>query len=263
MIVSGLVSVTFRALTPKQIIELVRNTDLRSIEWGGDVHVPHGDLACAREVRQMTKDAGITVSAYGSYYRLGVSAPNGDSFESIIETAHELRAPTIRVWAGGRSSDRTPDDVRGAIVDEAREIAKQADRAGISVSFEYHQDTLTDTNDSARLLMQQVNHGNLYTFWQPPNGRETEYCLSGLRDVLPYLNNVHVFHWWPNAENVHLLSRGEEHWKQYLAEMQAYSAQSRRSIYASIEFVKNDSVGAFQDDARTLCRWLQELPAEG
>ena len=66
MITTGLLSVTFRKLTPPEIVGLVRQAGLAGIEWGGDIHVPHGNLDRAREVRQMTLDAGITIAAYGS-----------------------------------------------------------------------------------------------------------------------------------------------------------------------------------------------------
>ncbi|HNC24059.1 MAG TPA: sugar phosphate isomerase/epimerase, partial [Opitutaceae bacterium] len=101
MIHPGLVSVTFRALTPTQIVALVRQAGLRGIEWGGDIHVPHGNLARAREVREMTQEAGLSVAAYGSYYRAAQSEADGLAFEHVRATAVELGAPTIRVWAGG------------------------------------------------------------------------------------------------------------------------------------------------------------------
>jgi hypothetical protein len=44
MIRTGLVSVTFRQLSAEEIIKLVVCAGLEGIEWGGDIHVPHGDL---------------------------------------------------------------------------------------------------------------------------------------------------------------------------------------------------------------------------
>src|SRR4051812_49693737 len=106
---TGLVSVTFRALGPQQVVELVRQANLDAIEWGGDIHVPHGDTARAREVRTMTLDAGLAVAAYGSYYRAAVSDADGLPFARVLETAVALEAPTIRVWAGNKASaDSSP-----------------------------------------------------------------------------------------------------------------------------------------------------------
>jgi hypothetical protein len=48
-------------------------------------------------VRQQTLEAGLQIAAYGSYYRLGTGQL---PFQSVLETAISLGAPTIRVWAG-------------------------------------------------------------------------------------------------------------------------------------------------------------------
>lgn len=44
----GLVSISFRNRTAEEIIEAVKNAGLNAIEWGGDVHVPHGNVSRAR-----------------------------------------------------------------------------------------------------------------------------------------------------------------------------------------------------------------------
>jgi len=67
---------------------------MRAIEWGGDVHVPTGDLAGAREVAARCGDAGIAVEAYGSYFRAS------GEFGPVLETAVALGAPRVRVRAG-------------------------------------------------------------------------------------------------------------------------------------------------------------------
>jgi len=43
----GLVSVSFRALSPSEIIPMVVSGGLQGIEWGGDIHVPHGSIGRA------------------------------------------------------------------------------------------------------------------------------------------------------------------------------------------------------------------------
>ena len=78
VLTSGLVSITFRQLTPEQIVDLVAETGLAAIEWGGDVHVPHGEVAPARDVRRRTEEAGLIVASYGSYLRVGHDDPGGD-----------------------------------------------------------------------------------------------------------------------------------------------------------------------------------------
>ena len=67
MLQPGLCSVTFRSLTPQAVIDLAAANGIKAIEWGGDVHVPPGDLENARQVAARTAETGLSVSSYGSY----------------------------------------------------------------------------------------------------------------------------------------------------------------------------------------------------
>jgi len=104
MIKGGLVSVTFRKLSPQEIISLMKKTSLKAIEWGGDIHVPHGDTNKAKQVAALTEDAGLDCVAYGSYYRAGVSEEEGLSFNAVVDSALALKAPTVRIWIGKKGS---------------------------------------------------------------------------------------------------------------------------------------------------------------
>ena len=95
MILPGLVSVTFRALSPAEICRLCERAKLRCIEWGGDVHVPP-DGRSAPEVRRMSADAGLEICAYGSYFRVGDSM---DSLLRCMDAACALGAPLMRIWS--------------------------------------------------------------------------------------------------------------------------------------------------------------------
>lgn len=256
MITSGLVSITFRKLAPFEIVKLVLKASLKAIEWGGDVHVPHGNLEKARDVRKLTADADLSVAAYGSYYRVGASEAEGLSFEKVLETAAILEAPTIRVWAGNRGSQDTRPEQRQTIIEESRRIAEIAAGEGISVSFEYHKNTLTDTNASAQQLLGEIRHRNVRAYWQPPIGASTEYCLEGLRGVLPYLTNIHVFHWLDKNGELEQrpLAEAAQPWKLYLDVID----RSGREHYSMIEFVRGESPKQLLMDATALKSWLSE-----
>lgn len=253
MIHPGLVSVTFRKFSPAQVVALTRKAELSGIEWGGDVHVPHGDVERAREVRALTEEAGLKVAAYGSYYRAGGSEANGLPFQQVLESAVALGAPTIRVWPGGKGSAGMSAAERGAVVEDLRRIAGLAGRAGISISTEFHDGTLTDTNASAEALLAEVGHANVFTYWQPHNGEATAECVAGLRAVAGRVSNVHVFHWWPTAAERHPLVDGEARWAEFWRELKALPGER----FAMLEFVQGDEEAAFLRDAATLAAWLK------
>ena len=254
MIHGGLVSITFRSLSPQVIVGLVSRAGLQGIEWGGDIHVPHGDLASAREVRRMTLDAGLQVAAYGSYYRVGCGAAAGLDFSRVLESASALGAPVIRVWAGDKGSAACDAACREAVEDDARRIARMAREAGIGVAFEYHGGTLTDTGESALRLMQAVGPVGLSCCWQPPVGLEEEARLEGLRQILPWLGNIHVFFWKNRADTQSApdrrpLAEGTSSWSRYLSVIRQAPAAHR---YALLEFVRNEDPDQFLEDAAVM-----------
>lgn len=248
----GLVSVTFRKLPAEEIIKLAVAAGLRGIEWGGDIHVPPGDLVNAQRVGASTRAAGLEVAAYGSYFRLGQSRAKELSFSTVLKTAQALDAELIRIWAGRCNSEQVEVAERRAIVTEAREIAAQAAAGNVRLAFEFHADTLTNTAASCRALLEEVNHPNLRTLWQPEHGLDAEQNCAGLQSLSPWLAGVHVFHWWPDHNDRHSLRVGIAAWARYLATLRAH----RIGGFASLEFLPDDAPEQLKHEAQTLRRLL-------
>ncbi len=253
MLTPGLVSVTFRQYSVDEIIAIVTRAGLKSIEWGGDVHAPHGDTDRASEVRRKTEAAGLEVACYGSYYRLGTSEEDGLRFDDVLQTARALGAPHIRVWAGNVSSGEADESYRGKVAADALRIAGQAAEHEIGIAYEFHRNTLTDTNESALDLLGRTEHPNITTLWQPPNGQPLEYCVEGLRAVLPRMSNVHVFHWWPTNKDRNPLDAGYGRWKTYLDLIRS----TGRDHHLLMEFVNDNDPENFLADAATLRSWIE------
>ena len=252
----GLVSITFRSLEPQEIIRLAGQAGLQAIEWGGDVHVPPGATNRARDVGRWTREAGLTVSGYGSYYRLGDTRGDAVPFEAVLESAVALGAPTIRVWAGGKDSVACSADERRHVIADARRVADLAARSGISISLEYHAGTLTDSPASVRALLSELAHPQIEFLWQPAHGESVENNVARLVEVLPRLRNVHVFHWWPTDRDRRPLSEGEERWHEYIRLVRA----SGRRFDFLLEFVAGDARTQLLEDAGTLRRLLSTQP---
>ena len=257
---TGLCSVTFRALSIPEITELIRKAGLDSVEWGGDIHVPHGNIAAAQLARKATADAGLETSSYGSYYSPLDAEGNPEDFTPILETVLELGADTIRIWAGRFDSEKTSAEYRSALVDETVRISTRAEKQGIKVAFEFHAGTLTDTNESADKLYQEINHPNLYAYWQPPYWvDDRDYHFQGQETLNSRTLTLHVFHWmfhsarkgaWIDKIERCSLLDGESEWRRYLT----FAAENTH--YALLEFVLNDDPEQFLKDARTLKQWL-------
>ncbi len=238
MLHSGLVSVTFRQLKAEEITALVVRAGLEGIEWGGDIHVPHGELKRAAEVRKMTEDAGLLVAAYGSYYIAGHGEKGPVVFDKVLDSAVALKAPTIRVWAGDKGSCEADREWRNKVIEDSRRIASLAEAAGITISFEYHRDTLTDTTESAYAFFKETSHKNVRSYWQKRFNEDGAKGLDGLNTVTPWLSNIHV-----NG-----LEDSFEEWQKYVD----YVNKLNGDRFIMLEFVKNNCPECFLKDAEAL-----------
>jgi hypothetical protein len=253
-ITTGLVSVTFRKLPPREIVSLVAQAGLDGIEWGGDVHVPHGDLAAARDVQRMTEDTGLRVLAYGSYFR----CRPGEPFKPVLETALALGAPLIRIWAGQLGSAEADAAYREGVVAQSRNAVELAEAHNITVAYEFHEKTLADTGESVVALLRSAP--GMQTLWQPSIDVDSPAQLHSLKLVLPWLANVHVIH-RDAATRVRLpLAGSERDWRIWLDTASAGNS----NLAALLEFVRDDDPEQFLRDTATLLTLINQLyPPQG
>jgi len=243
----GLVSVTFRQLDVPTVVDLAVEARLEGIEWGGDIHVPLGDLRAARWAAALTAEAGLRVACYGSYYRLGELPADPTVPATVVRTATALGAPLVRVWAGRLGSAEADEDHWRRVADDARALAGAAAAEGIGIAYEYHRRTLTDTRASAARLLALTALSNVGTLWQPEPTRDPDENLADLTAVLPRLRNVHVFSWTADRDRLSLAAQRPA-WQAYLAA--AATAPGER--FALLEFVAGDDPVQLVDDAATL-----------
>ncbi|BDZ40444.1 sugar phosphate isomerase/epimerase family protein [Microbacterium suwonense] len=244
----GLCSVTFRQLTPEQIVPLAADAGLEVIEWGGDVHVPPGDVARAAQVARVTTDAGLAVCSYGSYFRVGAD----EVLTPILDSAEALGADRVRIWAGRvDSADAMPEEY-ARIVGRLREAAAEASDRGITLALEYHRGTVADDPDAVLRLLADVGSAALSTYWQPSVGAADADALAEFDALAAHTSAVHVFSWWPDAERLRLHER-EELWRGLCTAASALPAPPRDAL---LEFVPDDDPALLASEAATLRRWL-------
>lgn len=254
MFISGLVSISFRSLEPEKVISMVEEAKLEAIEWGGDVHSPHGNIKQAESLRQKCQDAGIDLPTYGSYYRAAVRNEKNPEFSAVLDSAAALGVKTIRVWAGNRGSADADDAYRQAVADDLMKISSQAAKLNISIGLEHHGGTLTDVRGSTLALAEALPDENINFYWQPPVGSGLLENLEMIELLTPRMSHIHVFHWRHiDGKTERLpLSDGVADWARYFE-----AIQDNEERGAMLEFARNDSVEQFYQDAavlRTLLR---------
>ncbi len=235
----GLTSITFRKLSVEEILQRTVRVGLKGIEWGSDIHVPATDLDHARHVGALTREAGLAVTSYGSYYRLGA----GEDFKAYADAARALETPLIRIWAGTQGSAAVSTEVRRAWVKDARRAAEIAEDRGLTIGFEYHPGTLTDDSASAVALMEEIDRSNCRLYWQPNFAKPMSVITDGLLAARPWLCAVHVFYWDPAYRRLPMV-RGKELWQEWFT-----LAPETRSVPCLLEFVPDDDPACLSAEA--------------
>ena len=210
---TGLVSVSFRAKEPREILRAMQGAGLAQIEWGSDIHAPCHDLARIDELAALQREFSITCSSYGTYFRLGQTPVT--ELEPYILAAKRLGTNVLRVWCGTKSgADMTKDEVNALLAD-CRAAAALAQKHGVTICTECHLRTFTERPEDALALMQAVDSPHFRTYWQPFQTRTVEQNLAYLRALAPYVTHLHVFQW--KGADRFPLADGIAEWQAYLA----------------------------------------------
>lgn len=248
----GLVSISFRELDYKELVDVCVTNGIDAIEWGADVHAPVIDLEKVKEVKAYCVKKGILCPSYGSYYHIGYPEHEGNvEFSKLIEAAKVLEAKTIRIWPSKTASeDATPAFIEGC-VEELRTICHLAEKEGISLAFEYHWNTLTDTAESTLHLIEKTKAPNLKTYWQPNYNRTPPEHLEEINLLKGHIANVHTYFWEGRTRLP--FADGEEVWRSYIALLKDHN------VPFMFEHLKDDSLEQLAEDTLILKKLLGEV----
>ena len=241
---TGLTSITVRQKSISEIISIAKNAHLEAIEWGSDVHCMPEDIFALQKAYSETLGAGLKISSYGSYFRIGITDTN--QFSKYCKAAEILGTDVIRIWAYNKAPGEVTNKEYELCVEQAKEISDVAQAFGITVCFEYHRGTLTQTYESAVKLINDIDRENIKLYWQPNPELTFEENNHELEAVLPFTVNIHCFKW--NSNNQRLpLSDGRDEWAGYIE-----TAKKGNVKNIILEFTADDSENNLYDDAKTL-----------
>ncbi|MCJ8329131.1 MAG: hypothetical protein HRT89_21700 [Lentisphaeria bacterium] len=243
---TGLCSITFRDLSVNEIIKLVADAQLDVIEWGGDIHVPQGNIKLAEETARLTREAGLTVSSYGSYERL-----TDDEFspDQLLDTVDALDCKQLRIWGGRQGSATINSDDYNLLVDLCQVLTRAAQERGIEVSLEFHGNTVADTAKSCLDFIADVGQENLKCYYQQTINEMDALNLGILQSMKAHVSNFHCFY-YENDIQVELI-HGMEFWQKAL---EIYQPET-----ILIEFVKDGEPQQFLDDATSLLKIINSV----
>lgn len=238
----GMTSLTLRKNEIPAVFEFAKEAGIEGIEWG--VHENHIKLCDAERiqaVKALSKENNIEIFSLGSYCRM----TNMEECEKTLETAKMLGAPIIRLWAGEKASSECSDEYFNMVVKNTKIMAEHAKKAGITLCFEYHPNTITDNENDALRLAKTIGKENVGLYWQPQGNLSYEQNLNAFNTIKPYVLN-----------NIHLNNYSEQNGYGYLEEIKdsliGYFEYFKENYNLLIEFVKDASADSLKKDADTL-----------
>lgn len=234
----GLVSISFRDRTPREVLEAMKHTGLKYIEWGSDIHAPAHKAA---EVAALTKEYGMECCSYGTYFRLGTTPL--EELEQYISAAQTLDTNILRLWCGSKNSEDYTAGERETLFEACKEAADIAKHRGVILCMECHNNTFTNRKEAAHLLMQSVNSRHFRMYWQPNQYRTEAENLEYAALLAPYTEHLHVFN-WEGAEK-YPLREAVVRWQKYLSCFPG-------DPYCLLEFMPDNRIESLAEEARAL-----------
>ena len=206
---TGLVSISFRKNSPEEILQAMNKCDLKYIEWGSDVHCPPEK---AKEIAALQNKFNIKCCSYGTYFRLGVT-PIAE-LKSYIDGAKALGTNILRLWCGDKNSQDYSETEKAALFSECRAAERVARENGVILCMECHNNTFTNTKESAYQLMQSVNSKHFAMYWQPNQFKSVEENIAYATLLSDYTHVIHVFNW--KGTEKYPLGDAVDVWQKYL-----------------------------------------------
>lgn len=239
----GLVSISFRSLTPEQILSSLQEAGLHLVEWGSDVHAPCHAEERLRQIAALQQEKGIVCCSYGTYFRLGQDALC--ELPAYMKAARILGTRLLRLWCGNQNSQQYTPGQKEALMKECRAAAAMAEQEGMTLCMECHNGTFTELPEGALELMQTVDSPAFRMYWQPNQNRSEEENMKSARLLAPYVTQIHAFK-WVGAQRFSLATAQQE-WQRYLT---AFSGDHD----ILLEFMPDDRPESLPGEAEALRR---------
>ena len=243
----GLASIAFRHLSVEEIIACAKEAGLGYIEWGSDVHAPKDDAENLDRVARLTREAGLRISSYGTYFRIDRDKP--EEIVAYIQAAKRLGTNIVRIWCSGNPAVLTAEETK-ARYETCRQIARIAEEMGAVVCAECHENNLTDNADSSLALMEAVSSPAFRMYWQPHPNQSGNWNTAFAEMTEKHIEHVHVFN-WHGRDRFPL----EEAWNDWVR----YARALGNSRMYLLEHFVNDDPALLSKEADTLRKIIKEI----
>ncbi|WP_181410154.1 sugar phosphate isomerase/epimerase [Paenibacillus sp. tmac-D7] len=199
----------FKDWDVEQILEWAAPFGLDGVElWMGHIERYQEERGPLDKLREKLRRYGLEVPAVSGYttFSGGFSGEKDlkqdfKSMNHLLDVARQLGCPFIRTFLGHVSSRCTSPEQWGQVVSVMKNVMRMADQYEVNIAIEVHYDTFVDNTESARMLLQAVNHPRLRLVFDGANLHVEQIDqMEALPVLYPWLSHVHIKNYnWDHA----------------------------------------------------------------
>lgn len=246
----ALCTISHREKLLEYVLDLARDLGFEAVEiWGREPHINEKfDENRTLAARRMLEERHLHIAALGSYVIFAPVRTRPEELvelEDVLHTARCLRSSIVRVWASDVGSAEASKTGWDRAVGEIRDACDRAQRLGIILAAEMHDDSLADTGASCLRLLEAVDRDNFRLNFQVSDRVRPETPLQRLNAVLPHIVHCHVQNFvnLTNGEGERVrrapISEGLIDWQPLLERM----TEKKYSGYYALEFAAREGEG--------------------
>ena len=247
---TALCTIAFKELPVEQVLDLAKDHGLDGVEvWGKEPHMGETyDADRVAKLRDAIAERGLDVSAFGSYVK-----PEMDDFPALSQAALEitvgLGTRVMRIWSGGGASAKATPEAYALAVEGLKDLCPRAADMGVTLAFEFHDNSICDNAASIVKLIGDVGCPNLKCYYQPSRREGADDPYEAAEIVGPYVVNVHAQNYVESGQQRVTIEGGDVDYRRVVPILQKHGFDG----YLEIEFVnEEDKLEALATDAAFL-----------
>jgi sugar phosphate isomerase/epimerase len=199
----ALCTIAFSELPFADVVKLAAEVGFDAVEpWGKPEHIPLTRTDDeVKKYRELIEGAGLKVSHYGCYVRIGddleqEKVPQDEKEANMaraVRITKLLGADICRMWAGNKNSELLGEDDWAKMVSDGKKFCALAGDAGITLAIEMHGNSVTNKAAAAVELIERVGSPALKLNYQILNESEDPYeraRIAGPHVVMCHAQNV-------------------------------------------------------------------------
>ena len=187
----GLCTISSKDRSVEEVIELAGEVGYDGLEIWGQDHVGDGSVETCTHIAETATEHGLEIASYGSYLRCGTDE-FANELEHELAVTDRLGTELIRVWAGRQEyGDHDPEHWDRVVADLER-LTERAAEYDVSVTVEKHANTVTNTLEGAKSLIETIDDDRCLLNYQPSFSIPADELEREASALTALSNQVHL-----------------------------------------------------------------------